>query len=275
MRTAFILIAILKSQVGFCQSVDSINSMAFEFYSSKQQFDSAIYYYKTLQSLYPDYRTAYITYRIGMSLLKNEDTLQAKEYLSKSLLTSEPLEYESCDACGKIGDIYFAQHNYSSALKYYDSITIKYSGFPYDPCQYKGLTIKFLKSLCLDKLGYTDSAISILTPYMFEAEGYRTLNYEKMVDAFIAMLRKVYPDSKIKNELKAGLKGIVYKIDNSPRAGEKDVECFMNFFSKKVILVGAGISKTIPGAEIPSFFQKPFAIRQLKSSPAYKSIMSL
>lgn len=275
MRTTFILIAILKSQIVFCQSPDSINSRAFEFYSVKQQFDSAVYYYKTLQSLYPNFRTGYITYQIGISLLKNGDSLLAKEYLSKSLSESGPFEGYSCDACGKIGDIYFAQRNYSSALKYYDSLLIKYPCFPYGPYQYKGLTVKFLKSLCLDKLGYTDSAISILTPYMFDTERYSALNYVEMVDTFIGMLRKVYPDSRIKKELKAGLKGIVYKIENSARAGEKDIECYMSFFSKKVILVGAGISKTIPDAEIPSSFQKPLAVRQLKSSPAYKSIMSL
>lgn len=275
MRTAFILIAILKVQGVFCQSYDSLNSKAFHFCYDQQQYDSALYYYKEIQSLYPDFRPGYTTYQIGACLLELRDTIQAQQNLAETLLLSGPRDNQSCDACGKLGEIYFAQGNYSRALKYYDSVTTKYAGFPYGSCQYKGLKVKFLKSLCLNKLGYTDSAISILTPYMFEGEDNRTSDYEKMVDTFITMPRKIYADSRIKNELKAGLKGMVYKIGNSDRAGEKDVECYINFFSRKVILVGAGISKTIPDSEIPSFFQKPFAIRQLKSSLAYKRIMSL
>ena len=268
---------------------EKLKDKAFDFYFNNKNIDSALFYYKTIQQIYPDFRPSYINNIIGSCYLAKQETELAKKHLILSLQNPEPLDLFPERVCITIGDIFLSANDYRNALAYYDSSTSYYRTKVARMSRHKfkegNLETIYKKSICFDKLNRIDTAISILTPYVFisnEDDIIDSSEIENIVDYYISLLKRKYTNKQIKMEFTKAMKGLFFEqeLDSSLFKGNSDwklvrVECFFIFFGKQVnVFKGEGGMRNFDDIAL-SGWRKEDILNKFYKTAAYKKLIKL
>ena len=290
MRTFLITLTIVCKNLVFAQdSAEKLSDKAFGFYVYNKNIDSALYYYQLLQQTYPDFRPAYINNVIGSCYLEKRYTELAKNYFILSLRIPDSLDTHSERACLKIGDIFLAAVDYSKALAYYDSSTSYYRTKVLRMSRHRfregNIETIYKKAICFDKLNRLDTAINILTPYIFiDFDNYiiESTNPVNIVDFYLTLLRKKYNKKQIRNEFKQAMNGITYKREVDSFMYQRNpewkyilIDCSFDFLDKKVNIFGGGIGVSNFDEPTPIGWRKEDILKEFHKSLAYKKLRKI
>jgi tetratricopeptide (TPR) repeat protein len=291
MRPFLIILIIFYKTLAFGQDgAEKVSDKAFTYYLYDKDIDSALYYYKSLQQTFPNFRPSYINNVIGSCYLKKGDKDLAKSYLLLSLKRPDSLDIFPERTCIYIGDMFLEAKDYISALAYYDSSTSYYRTKPLRMSRHSfkegNIQTIYKKAICFYNLNRLDTAINIMTPRIFmNFEDYIIDSSEavNIVDFYITLLKKKYPVKLIKNEFKTAMKGLNYKKENdssrlhlNPEWKSITIDCYFNFFGKKVdIFRYGGVGVKDFSEETPIGWRKKDILKDLHKTLAYQKLKSL
>ena len=291
MRTSLIILATFYWTLAFGQDdAEKLSDKAFTYYLYDKDIDSALFYYKSLQQTFPNFRPSYINNVIGSCYLKKGDKDLAKNYLLLSLKRPDPLDIFPERTCISIGDMFLEAKDYTSALAYYDSSTSYYrtkvNRMSRHTFKEGNIQTIYKKAICFDRLNRLDTAINIMTPHIF-------INFDEyiidsaeaptIVDFYITLLKKKYSIKQIRNEFKTAMKGLTYKRENdssrlhlNPEWKSIRIDCYFNFLGKKVdIFRYGGVGVKDFNEETPVGWRKDDILKDLYKTLAYQKIKNL
>lgn len=268
-------------------SAEKLSDKAFSYYIYDKDIDSALYYYKSLQQTFPSFRPSYINSVIGSCYLKKGDKELAKNYLLQSLKRPDSTDIFPERSCIYIGDIFLEAKDYISALAYYDSSTTHYRTKVARMSRHRfkegNIQTIYKKAICFDKLNKLDTAIKIMTPYIFlNFDDYviDSSEAEDIVDFYIALIKKRYSVKEIRQEFKIAMKELKYKRENdssrlhlNPEWKSILIDCYFNFFGKRVdIFRLGGVGVKDFNEETPVGWRKEDLLKEFRKTLAYKKI---
>lgn len=290
MRPFLIILTIFISTLIFSQdTAEKLSDKAFSFYLYNKNIDSALFYYKLLQQAHPNFRPSYLNNVIGSCYLEKGQTEFAKVYLILSLRQPDSTDIYPERACLKIADIFLAAGDYRTALAYYDSSTSYYrTKFRMTRHRFKEGSIQtiYKKAICFDKLNELDTAINIMTPYIFlNFDDYVIDSTESVniVNFYINLIKKKYSVKYIRQEFKNSMKGITYQRENdssrlhlNPEWKSITIDCYFRFLGKRVdIFRQGGVGVKDFNEETPIGWRKEDLLKDLHKSLAYRKLRKL
>jgi hypothetical protein len=201
--------------------------------------------------------------------------------------------------CGTLADLYLKEKGYSKALFYYNlyGVNMKYDRMPDKNMLAYNLGKENARSECFEGLKMIDSAVDILTPYIFCT--YKDLrdinrrynNPENIADSlkndsickrYLTLLENLHTKGNIKAELMKADSGFYYneKLKNELNDYlEKDVTCGFTFYGTDIIYTTFGLADTpkeklIAETQTP-FYTKAYQLQSFRQLPLCKMIRAL
>ncbi|NII27721.1 hypothetical protein HB364_21745 [Pseudoflavitalea sp. X16] len=285
LTTIFLLLA--ANATWAQHTYEELSDKAFDFYLHKNKFDSALFYYRQIDQLFPDERPVYTNGQIATCYLKLGDTSKAEKYYLRCLSFDKSLDsvgLSQTRASFALFDIYYARQQFRQALTYLEYTKTKFK--PLRPlCQgthggyEQKLTFAYKKSLCLYGLGEKDSAISALAPYIFRPvwDVYLdSVEYETMSRYFVNTVFELYGKTKAKAHLQDALNQLVYKTHYDEQSGMIffAADCSIRFLNTTISLYPGGGCQVDKKGDIPEYYSKETLLKEFVDSPAYQYIMT-
>lgn len=286
MKKILTILTIFLSLSTFGQTVEnSLSDKAFQLYQ-KEQYDSAIFYYKEVLKLNDNSRIAYFLMQVGKCYSEKNELEHSKNYYLQCLNIPDTIErfnYPQREACFGLSDIFQVEKNYNQSLRYLKIAEAKY---PHRKICNAGeferkIILKDKFALCFEKINELDSAINYLTPYMFaktEDLLMDSVEYIKIIENYYNLLRKKYSMCELKSLLDNAIKNVYYnkKQDNanidSLKYNYYEVESYITFLNKKIVLMDGGYEANSWGGEPVKEFVLEYLLEYFSQTPTYKLI---
>ena len=228
-------------------------------------------------------------FMLGECYLKTDSIEQAKQQFEKILAGKATYfdDFET-ESCKNLADIYKKQKNYRKALYYYQLYPVLF--IRHDSGDGNRLRFNFLNSneqaKCYMGLGLIDSAVKVMTPYMFcthkdlNSSNMAGSNYHNLEDSlkhdtvcrfYVSLLQKQYSNQSIKTEFKKAEQSFLLTEDR--RAPDKngimqeDIHCSINIYGKHVVYFhyGTWTKEDVLLKEIQKpFYTKAYQLQQFR-----------
>ncbi|GEM_PF-4692233 len=197
--------------------------------------------------------------------------------------TSQDAELEKYYGALHLADIRIKNKKYKEGLFYLDAHqTYKPGVFCSTGSYERRLALNWRYSKCFDGLGELDSAINLLTPFMFrgrEIISYSEKYYDSLSKYYYGLLLKKYNICELRALLKNSLDSLDYheSIDTSsslrlPNTEGMKIICTMVFLNRKISFINV-TSLWTKGIIYKSQFSREYFIANIKRSSLYKYIM--
>lgn len=281
---SLVILFCVLAVAGFAQ-VHSAND-AFSKYQSGDYL-SAI---KLYQSMIAHKATLYGQFMLAMCYEKADSAVQAKlayEKVACNTTNNNPFDEDSkVGACGTLTRIYLHEKNYRQALNYYRLLASIFDKARFDDVN--RARFHFFnandQAKCDTALEMPDSAITILTPYMFYS--YKVL-HQMMVEVphdvkdslqhdsisrfYLALLQRKYTNKQIKAEFQKAEENFTFTEDRRP-ADNNDflweyLKCSIDIYGAHVVVVDTGLGNTaerfFKDIQIP-FYTKAYQLEQFR-----------
>lgn len=235
-----------------------------------------------------------------------------KDVLQKEV-DSKPVSYRQKNFCMQLANIYLNEKNYRRALNLYNLYDTKWTHVLNLPDQNRFLLAynKMLSiSKCYDGLNLTDSAVNVLTPYVFinhsALQSYiwaprkvltrqDSLSYDTICVGYLSLLKKLHTNKEIKAELKKADKSFYFtenwflkdgKTPGKPQQVRDTAFLWRNtksgfkFYNVEVLYsdgsLGNNKKDLLPYiAKERKYDNMDFILNKLRTSPLYKMIADL
>ena len=286
MKHILIILTILLAQDSKGQfSEDALSSKAFDLFIN-EKYDSATVIYKSIIKLDSIDRPAYYYSQIGKCYQEMNKNDSAKSFYKRCLsfpLSSNFLASPQRKSCLGISELFISEHKYELAIEY---LRLAEKEYPFRKICNAGefernliLKVEFAK--CYEGLNKIDSAISFLTPYMFQPAEDLTidsLEYINYLDYYFKLLSLKYNKCELKKILNQSLSNIYYKkeldtsIINTANAWH-EIYCSINFLGAKVIISNVIYDNISWSEEAKKEYELGNLLIQFKKTPIYQLII--
>ncbi len=235
---------------------------------------------------------------LGDTYLKMDSLTQAKEILEQLMkLETDASMQEQCRT--ELADLYFKEKDYRKAIYYYAMHDGAWSHAHFDDVNqfevnyYRAIAL----SKCYEGLNFKDSAIVVLTPYVFSS--YRQLGYlfkwvrepvnikdslkhDSVCMRYLTLLKQRYSNSNIKNELKKAEASYEYIEETKATKSDsvyfdKSLICKTQFYGLNITVAEGSVFLKRSDLELKKnyFFTKEQMLQRFRDLPLYKMITAL
>ncbi|HTH82273.1 MAG TPA: hypothetical protein VL490_05040 [Mucilaginibacter sp.] len=282
-------------------------------FAQKEIFvDSAFYYFhhanypraiKAYKELIAKTHYSYQMEMLALCYERTDSVEQEKAILEKAINAKDGLSMGITARCSwTLADIYLREKNYQKALSLYDVYEekFKHSRMPDINRLAHNLDRENARSKCFEALNMTDSAVNILTPYIFctyrnlrhlfsffdpndPANLRDSLHHDSVCARYLTLLKKLHNNRDIKAALKKADADFVYKesleYSQNDNFLTKNVNCSFYFYGIKINYCDFGESdlkeKLLAETSQNPVFTKAYHLEKLRQLPLYKMIMAL
>jgi hypothetical protein len=288
MKPFIILVAVLYSPCSFSQDgFDSLRSIAYNYYVNEHKPDSAVYWYLQLAEKYPDRNKAIVQNAIGNCYLKmGLDSIAENHYLFclSAKRSKEPASNAQTNASLSLSEMYYRKGLYRKSLTF-----LEYTKTIYMPmkrlCRSGGgghlqdMAFAHKKSVCYYGMNMKDSAVAVLTPYMFwptrdvlmDSVAYDMIS-RYFVFALFDLLGKDEARVKLQEAVRNRVYTLKYKVYGTDTTIFASAECYVIYAGAKIFLdPGYGI-QVLQRDEIPENLAETKLLNEFMESPAYQYI---
>jgi|GEM_PF-6866888 len=295
-KLCLILLLLVCTITGFAQ-VNSLGDAFSKFHSGDYQSAIKLYREKIAKKA-----TLYDVYMLGMSYYKADSIAQAEQQFKKIILgkddemSPEDIKTEACD---RLAGLYLKEKNYTQALYYYRLYVAIFEKARFDDVNWARFHFFNVndQARCYNALGLTDSAIRVMTPYMFYT--YKALNqmmivgpnYTNLKDSlqhdsisrfYLALLQSRYTNKQIKAEFQKAEQSFMFIEERKPIGTKgfwsEDIKCSINVYNTNVVFMEIGIAdekeKLLKEIQEPRY-TKAYQLDYFRKLPVYRMVMDL
>ncbi len=197
--------------------------------------------------------------------------------------TNKDAELEKYLATLKLADIRIKDKNYREGLLYLDIHQTYKPGIFCSVGSYeRRLALNWRYSKCLSGIGDIDSAINLLTPFMFKGRELISFNekyYDSLGNYYYGLLLKKFGRCEVQELVRNSIDSLHYKesLDTTsslklPEMEGMKVECSMSFLNREIRLMNSTLL-WMKGTTYKSPYSKEYFLADIKRSILYKLIM--
>ena len=200
-----------------------------------------------------NYKYPYPMEMLGSCSIRMDSIQAAKDILEKAMNTNYSLPEIQVHCCHDLADIYFKEGNYSKAKSLYYLYARMWEKARFDDVN--KFAFKYHNAIsiskCYENLKLIDSAVNVLTPYIFSTylnisskmfrfgqtkEDFQdSLKHDSVCVRYLSLLKRIHTNKSIKAELKKAEEGLSFIekqriLPNDTTTIEKIAVCEINFY---------------------------------------------
>jgi tetratricopeptide (TPR) repeat protein len=246
--------------------------------------------------------TQYDWYMLALSYQKADSLPQAKREFEKVVNASEKdlmgdgRRMEACDALARL---YQGEKNYEEALYYFQLFRSIFEKAVFNDVN--RTRIRFFnadnQAKCFAPLGKTDSAIRVLTPYMFypykaldqlgiawqgSGDQQDSLKHDTVSRFYLSLLQKRYSKAQIKTEFQKSEQGFTFiEYRSAPDAHGviwENMKCTIRIYDTDIVVIqedfGDMAAKLLKEVDQP-YYTKAYQLEQFRQLPICRMVRNL
>jgi hypothetical protein len=297
MKKVFLIVLLfILSMSGYAQK--RITDEAYSKYYSGEYLEAIkLYRVRVVQNA-----TLHDRFMLGMCYIKTDSAVQAKLELEKVIGTNDNIQfYENLkvQACDALAKFYLQKKDYRQALYYYQLYATIFEKARFDDVNKARFHFFSAndQALCYAGLGLIDSAITVMTPYMFYT--YKTitnmmlafphysnpkdsLQHDSVSRFYVSLLQKHYRNKRIKAEFKKAEQSFTFTETRRPGGGAdfvwENIKCSVDIYGIHIIFfereVGDRKEKLLK--EIQTlYYTRAYQLEQFRQLPIFKMVRDL
>jgi len=280
---------------GYAQ-VNSANDAFSKYHSGDYQSAIKLYRAKLARKV-----TMYDQFMLGLCYIELDSTALAKQEFEKVIASKDEhfLDNIKVDCCARVAKLYLNEKDYRKALYYYQLYAAIFEKAKFADVNWARFHFFNAndQARCYTALGLTDSAIMVMTPYMFYT--YKALtqlmfvspNYSNPKDSlqhdsvsrfYISLLQKRYSNRRIKAEFEKAERSFMFAEDRRPvdQYGFiwENIKCSVDIYGVHVVFLEQGIGdkeeKLLKEIQTP-FYTKAYQLEQFHQLPVCQMVRAL
>lgn len=261
-----------------------------QFYIKALNLKSDNKYDSALNMFYEMYnKSGYIYYSKALGSIADIELKLGNIDLADSLYrmclkdTNKDAELEKYYGAQHLADIRIQRKKFNEGLFYLDAHQTYNPGIFCSTGSYeRRLALNWRYSKCYDGLGELDSAINLLTPFMFKGReiiSYSEKYYDSLSKYYYGLLLKKYNICELRDFLKSSIESLDFQetIDTSssfrlPNMEGMRIVCSMVFLNRKISFINV-TSLWVKGSIYKSQYSRDYFLANIQRSGLYKLIM--
>jgi tetratricopeptide (TPR) repeat protein len=298
MKNIFLILLLFLLSLNSYAQKKKIADKAFSKYHSGE-YQEAIKLYRAKVNQNADLHDRFM---LGMCYIKTDSAEQAELAFEKIIGTSGDNQYFEdlkVQACDELAKFYLQRKDYRQALNYYQLYATTFEKARFDDVNYA--RFHFLgandQAQCYAGLRLIDSAITVMTPYMFY--NYRVLtkwmfvppNYRNPKDSllhdsvsrfYVSLLQKRYKNKRIKAEFKKAEQSFTFTETRRPGGGKdfvwENIKCSMDIYGLHIVFlereIGNKQEQLLKDIQDP-YYTRAYQLEQFLHLPLFKMVRDL
>lgn len=274
----------------YAQNHEEIRQQAFRYYIAGKN-DSALHYFRLAYSLAPPENKALNLYYLGSTAYNLNQLNDALHYLQACTQVPDTFRRISLsspqrEAALLLLDVCSQQENYKEVITWAKNIEERFN--TRTGCstgRYEDqMEITFKKARAYYYVGETDSAISILTPYMFSEEDQLILDsgiYQSYVQTYLRWLLEKHPDQRyLKQKIENTVNSIQVDLltndcEEDMNNGFTHVKAYTQFMGITLSLIDMSVPLNTWGGPDNHPFRNSVIQQHVRNGNLYRLLMSL
>jgi tetratricopeptide (TPR) repeat protein len=289
-----ILLLLIFTKSGYAQA--PVTNDAFSAYQlGNYKFAIERYQKRIAQNSMP-----YDMYMLAMCYIKTDSVPRAKQELEKLITFNDKYsEHINVEGCNQLAGIYLKEKNYRKALDYYKLYALMFKNAKFNDINWFRFNFfnAGIEARCYDALGLADSAIMVMTPYMFNThdalnrfmfvvEGDHdladSLPHDSLSLFYVSLLQKRYTNKSIKAEFKRAEKNIVFikKRSSMNQYGDitESMQCATDIYGKHLIFAESSIADDkddLQKETATPFYTQKYQLKRFHNLPVCRMVRDL